>query len=666
MRRALKIIAGLFAVLIIAIVAVIMFFDWNMVRSTVAGRLSESAGRKVAIEGDLRVQYTWPPRITAERITLANAEWSREPLMVSIDRLDFLIKPLELLRGRIVLPELRLDAPKIVLERNPEGKANWEFNADPVADAATPDERGDFPVIGLLEINNGALIYRDAPQKIDIDAKIASASGSGSDGTRPVAVEASGTMRGQKMLLKAQGGSLLSLRNENEPYPLSIDVRIGDTRASLDGKLAEAMSFGGLDAKFAIAGPNPALLVPILGIPIPQLPPYELTGTLRQEGAVWSYRGFKGKVGDSDLAGDISVDTGRERPFIEANLVSNRLDLDDIGLIVGAPPSPEQAVSARQKEVAARAAGSDRLLPDAPLQIDEVRAVDAKVSFKGKKVGTPDLPLGDLNLALDLKDGVLRLNPLDVSVAGGRLNSVIAIDARKDVVVTDYDIRLRGFDLAQLVASANPPGAGASGKIEGRAKFRTWGNTLRRAFATADGDVTLMMDTGLMSNLLLEAIGLDLGEALIYYLGKDRLSEVRCFVADFGWKDGLLFSRTFVLDTSDTLITGKIDVNFKDAGLRGRIAPEPKDVSILSARVPINIGGRLKNPQVTPDVAMLAARGGAAVALGALLTPFASILAFIEPGTGKDSNCAGLLSEAHGKAGAPMGKRAPGAAQPSR
>ena len=58
------------------------------------------------------------------------------------------------------------------------------------------------------------------------------------------------------------------------------------------------------------------------------------------------------------------------------------------------------------------------------------------------------------------------------------------------------------------------------------------------------------------------------------------------------------------------------------------------------------VSGAFSRPQVDVAKAPLAARAAGAVALGALLTPLASILAFIDPGLADDSDCAALLTEA--------------------
>src|SRR3546814_6337523 len=74
----------------------------------------------------------------------------------------------------------------------------------------------------------------------------------------------------------------------------------------------------------ALSGKNLEDLYPLLGISLPPTSPYALDGRFIRDGNTWRYEGFTGKVGDSDLAGTASVETGGERPFLRADLVSKR------------------------------------------------------------------------------------------------------------------------------------------------------------------------------------------------------------------------------------------------------------------------------------------------------------------------------------------------------
>lgn len=62
-------------------------------------------------------------------------------------------------------------------------------------------------------------------------------------------------------------------------------------------------------------------------------------------------------------------------------------------------------------------------------------------------------------------------------------------------------------------------------------------------------------------------------------------------------------------------------------------------------RTPVTLKGTFDKPSIGVEPGPLAAKVGAAAALGALLTPLASILAFIDPGGGKDHDCYTYLEQ---------------------
>jgi hypothetical protein len=91
---------------------------------------------------------------------------------------------------------------------------------------------------------------------------------------------------------------------------------------------------------------------------------------------------------------------------------------------------------------------------------------------------------------------------------------------------------------------------------------------------------------------------------------------------------------------------GNGSINLRDETIDFRLTAHPKDISLLSARTPVIIRGTLKEPAPRPEVATLAAKGAASVALGALLTPAAAILPWVELGLGQDSPYRALLDAA--------------------
>jgi AsmA family protein len=60
------------------------------------------------------------------------------------------------------------------------------------------------------------------------------------------------------------------------------------------------------------------------------LPPVQATGNIFRKGKVWQLDDAYAQVGESDLAGRLSVDLSRPRPFVSADLESDRLRARDL------------------------------------------------------------------------------------------------------------------------------------------------------------------------------------------------------------------------------------------------------------------------------------------------------------------------------------------------
>jgi uncharacterized protein involved in outer membrane biogenesis len=155
--------------------------------------------------------------------------------------------------------------------------------------------------------------------------------------------------------------------------------------------------------------------------------------------------------------------------------------------------------------------------------------------------------------------------------------------------------------------------------------------------------VALVMGRGEISNILLEFIGLDGGEVIKFFIEGDRNVKLLCAAAAFEVKQGLMNSKTILLDTTDTVIHGTGQVNLANETLDITLKPEPKDRSILSLRSPLKIGGTFASPSAGPDKLALGARAGAVIALG-LLNPLLALAATIETGPGKDADCRATLA----------------------
>ncbi|MEJ0066935.1 MAG: hypothetical protein WDM85_17235 [Caulobacteraceae bacterium] len=106
-----------------------------------------------------------------------------------------------------------------------------------------------------------------------------------------------------------------------------------------------------------------------------------------------------------------------------------------------------------------------------------------------------------------------------------------------------------------------PPGAGAAAESRRRAaavrgersrpgrRLSGAGDSVRAAAASANGVVAVAVPQGQMRRLFAELLGIDVGRSLFLYLSNDQKpTPVRCAVAEFQARDGLLTAQRLTVD----------------------------------------------------------------------------------------------------------------------
>ena len=633
-RRLLPVIGTLFLLTVILAV----WFDWNMVKPYAERQVTEKTGREFVIRGDLDVSLSLNPLVSAEGISLANAEWGTEQPMLDIGRASFRISLWDLILGDIVLPEVSISSPKIILEKSADGKRNWDLKK--------PEEEVEPPKIGRLAIENGKLIFRDPKTKTDVHVTMSTNSGVAA-GEMPLNVAAEGTYADLTFSAQALGGELISVMDKTIPYPIKARVEVGTTRATAEGTITGLQELGSMNLKLNIEGDDMSALYPIAGIVFFPSPPYQISGNLTHQKTEWAMKGFSGTVGNSDMGGNLVFDTGGDRPILRGDVISKVLDLPDLSGVIGArkAPQPQDSPQEKQEKKASIEAQKDRLLPDQEFRVDRLRAMDADVKFTGESIRNKDLPVEHLHTHLKVDNGLMTIDPLIFGAAGGNIVGSVTINGREEIPSAEARIDVKRLQLPKLLPKVKLI-HGSAGLIGGAARVKAHGKSVGGLLGSADGRFSLIMSGGQISNMLLEIIGLDAGEIIKLLFAGDKNVPVRCAVIDLPITKGIMATETFVIDTTDTNILGEGHISLLDETITMKLSPEPKHVSILSLRTPIHIAGTFKNPTVYPDK-ILAIRVGAAVVLGVLATPLAALIPTIETGPGEDNDCKALIASTH-------------------
>ncbi|ONG52745.1 membrane assembly protein AsmA [Pseudoroseomonas deserti] len=620
---------------VLAVVLLIAFWSWTWFIPLAERQASARLGRAVTI-ADLDVDLGRVTEIRLGGVRIANPEgFPEEPPFAAVQQLAVRLDVMEFIRHRrIVIPDIALTQPALRLIQNPDGKNNYSFPAlagDPDAPPTPPEEQ---PQIGALRIQEGRAQVSLAQLQSEMQLAIATEEPEGQPAR--IRVTAEGTYARQPITGELTGGAVLSLRNAEDPWPIKLDLANGPTRVALEGTLSDPLRFAGANIRLRLEGPDMARLTPLTGVPIPPTPAYRIAGRLDYADRAIRFTGMEGTVGRSDLNGDIAVTPRADtRPLVEATLRSRRVDLDDLGGFIGAKPG--EAPDRRQ-------AARNRVLPDTPVNLPKLEAADIRLTYDGGSILGSAMPLDDLHAKLDITDGAIALRPLRFGVGRGRIEGNFDFAPQQGGGLSAKgDVRFQRVDLSRLMG-VTPLGEG-QGAIGGAARIDTRGRSIAEMLGQGDGAVTLGMAGGNLSSLLVDLSGLQLGNAILSALGLPSRTKVECFIADLGLRRGVLNTRTVLIDTDSSLISGTGTIDLRRERLDYALRTEAKHFTIGALTTNIEIDGSFRDPSVRPEMLELGARAGAAVGLGIIALPLA-ILPTVRFGIGEDNRCEGLVRRA--------------------
>jgi uncharacterized protein involved in outer membrane biogenesis len=660
--------------IVVVVVAAVALWDWDWFIPLAEAQASSAVGRKVTIT-HLHLALARQPLVTVEGITIANPDGFPDgPPFATVDKLQVRLDVPAYFHDRsIVVPEIEVDRPVVEARALPDGKNNWTLSTGASSDTTSSSPA---PKLGTLTITDGHAHAVVPKLRADFAVDIATRSSSGDrpppaagDSATPapstpeaaeaasssqdqIVASAKGTYAGQPITGKFIGGALLSLRDASRPYPIDLTVENGPTHVTIAGTIANPLAFAGANIKLRLAGPDLALLLPLTGIAIPQTPAYDIAGQLDYADKKIQFHKMTGRVGSSDIEGDIDVDPGAERPKVIATLASRRVDLADLGGFIGSTPgrvsTPGQ--SASQRAAVVKAEASPQLIPTRTISLPKLKAADVELKYRGAKIQGESMPLDNLVVDMSIENGDISLHPVSFGIGRGSISGRISLGAPATQGETGAfraraDVDFQRIELARLMASMHSfEGAGVIG---GKAVLDGTGNSLASILDNGNGELKLIMGHGgNISALLVDLSGLEFGNAVLSALGIPNKAILECAITDFALQRGVIETKTLLVDTSEANVTGSGDVNLRNETLNMRLRTDAKHFTIGSLATDIIIDGKLKHPSIGPEAGELGARAGAAVALGVLLTPLGALLPTIQFGEGEDNYCGKLVQSA--------------------
>ena len=542
MKRAVLLILALL------IAAPIVAASYALRSGFVEARAADAVRRATGGELIATIGYSWPLTLTATGIRIAHPGG---PDLLTADSATASLEPWPLLTGRVVFDLIRVVGPDLRLQRDADGRGNWEpppstAAIGPAPTASAPPRRP--PGLGLLRVENGHVAWRAGGPDLDVAI-------SGLDVSGP---DPAGTLR------------------------LDGIATVSRTEIEFHGTVGPTFSLGikGEGWFATLRGPQDALAIrltaPTLApLALPQVQAAVLDATLTRSPGMIALTGLHATSSAGDIGGDLTLTTA-PRPMLRGTLAAGRIDL--AGWIVApapappaAPPSPAPPATPPPRPAA--------LFSDRPLPFAALARADADIRLTVAELVWPGTTAA-LDTHATLTGGQLRLDPARLVLPGGTLDARATVNASPPAMTLD----LAGPLPLTLVVP------GSTGMADLDVSLTATGATPHDLATTLAGRMGVAVVNGELDNAVLAPF---LRGVPVPLSGR---SQIRCAAlrADVTAGQGTL--PALLLDTNRLLLDGDGTFDLPAEKLDLRLRPTVQ-LGAATIAVPVHVTGGLRTPR---------------------------------------------------------------------
>mgnify|MGYP001425482692 CR=1 FL=1 len=611
MIKLILIIVGGFVGLILAIVIGVAVYlktlDFNQYKDLIIEQARDATGRKLVIAGDLNVELGFSPAIAANGVSFANAPWGTRSSMAIFDRFEAQVGLIPLLLGDVVVDRILLKDADIFIERDAQGRVNYDFGAVAQKSAKKQAEKlkatiragADavaLPKVHRLAVENAKITYKDAKTKKTTVIAIKSMTMFAESMTTPVEFRIDGSLGKQPIDVKAKLGSFTDMFAPLKPWAISAEIDVIGATVLIEGEINDPFKLRGLNVVVTIEGESLNEASRLFGYDF-QDKEYSIEVTFNGDADKnLSLRTFYFRMlGGSRFAGNLLIDFTKEHPSVKGKIISNRFNYADF---TNVPEGGEK--SAKKGPAPVRLIGS-RVFSADRFPLEALKTVDLDLQVIAKKVAAKGVVVGNLQIGIELKNGSLHIAPFKGNVAKGSFNGGLNLNAAEATPNMKGRLSLRKVNLGKLLTDLAITDL-LEGKLNAKVSFRGKGASARDLMAGLGGDVKLSMGKGRFNTPIFDNfIGGPTQMLKQITTGKQRnFSVVNCMIGQMDIEKGQATLNGAVLDTGYAMISGKGGIDLKTESLDITVTPKSKS-STLKASMPVEIRGTLADPAYGVD-----------------------------------------------------------------
>ena len=585
----LKIILTGIGLALLAVIAlaftVLMATDFNDYRDLVQQRMKEATGRDLVIAGNIDASFSLSPRLSAKQVSFRNAAWSDIPQMASLNDIEAEIALLPLLSGEIRINEVVLRGGQVVIETNKDGVGNWVLDLAP-QQAPAPEESATtasgLPKIDRMTIEDVTLLHRDGNTGEQHTLAIKRFTAEDAPGAG-IKVEIKGAWNERPLEL---AGTVGAPRQFTEgPLPLNLQGKLGEVALGLRGQIGDPTTFSDLSLDVTSSGPSLAALGDIFGIALPNSEPYSLETRVTGSGGKFTIADASAKVGGSDAAGNIVLDTASEVTGLTMTLASQRLDFKDLGLDEGGGTS---------------ASNSDgRLFSAEPWPLDWLKQIEGEITWPVGTLVRGGASARDVAFALAMHKGAATLKYIKANIEGGTIDGNGTLKPGKSSPVLALKLDAKGIQSAPLLSMMGLEDVLTVGRVNMNMDVNGPATSLRDLMGGLNGKAGFATGSGQVRNTFAQLLLANLFGLLTPLDG--NASSIPCIAGHFDIKQGIATTRGTVVETPGATVVGSGNIDLRNERIDMRVDPKSKNLNLSAIAVPMRVTGPLASPNVIPD-----------------------------------------------------------------
>ncbi len=589
--------------------------DFNAYKNSIIKIVYEKTGRQLTMD-NIQLKPSFNPIVEVQKVTFSNAEWAKNPEMVSAQSIELGFALLPLFHKKIEIDTFTVHDAVVNLEMNSQGKANWEFSdnqssevkkqvlsnwsliktayADDTLTTNVPVSGEEFLlselVVRNLLLDNVQINYTDTAQTVQ-SYKINNLKLTEADLNN---INFDFNVNDGLYTGTGIAGGFSKLENVNG-YPVQGQFDVMGIQATTDVFLYDLMGgdirFKGNVSAQGFLGKNSGYNESVNA---------NIEGNLKKIKADIQSLMFAG----NQIKGTVSVDLNQQVPAIRANLNSDKIDLASF-----TKKTQSMAAFSLVKE-----AKATTLVPNEVIPYQYLSDVDAKADVYIGLLSNANVELAkDLTLQAEVVKGILNVKLTKGMIFNGDATAAFNVNASQKSVLFKMDVKR--LNLKQALAAA--------GDIKAALDFRSGsetdivvnligqGDTFADVVDTLNGHFITIME---QSQLHIGNIGLLKGNIISQLLDTLRITKgnddlnLRCAVVRADLKDGKAQIPNGITVNADKFtIVATGDVNLKKDELNLSFKPfagkltDTNLAKVLSSLVKLT--GTIQKPKIRVDSA---------------------------------------------------------------